>query len=184
MTHAYKTGIEFSETLRDSGSLRTPVTRSPSTRSISKTAPRSGTQHPIRSRRCSDCSSIGRLRAIAPERSKRTRELAEPFGLNHVPDEAALARAWRNRFGDGVREYVTVTARFVVNEIHDYAPSLVLQVSTCGSTPSVGHEQARVSTKIACNTQSVRSAHRYYFSQKAYPYLRTTANRAIRSDPR
>nr|WP_284014887.1 transposase [Halobaculum sp. DT92] len=51
-------------------------------------------------------------------------ELAEPFGLDHVPDEAVLSRTWRNRFDDGVREYVTVAAHFVVKEIHDHGPTV------------------------------------------------------------
>jgi hypothetical protein len=51
-------------------------------------------------------------------------ELAEPFGLNHVPDEAVISRAWWNQFDDGVRQYVIVTAHFVVKEIHDHEPTV------------------------------------------------------------
>ncbi|SHH50328.1 transposase [Halobaculum gomorrense] len=50
-------------------------------------------------------------------------EIAEPFGLDHIPDESVLSRTWRTRFDDGVREYVTVAAHSVVKEIHDYGPT-------------------------------------------------------------
>jgi hypothetical protein len=51
-------------------------------------------------------------------------ELADPFELDHVPDESVLSRTWRKRFDDGVREYVTVAAHYVVKEIHDHGPAV------------------------------------------------------------
>lgn len=49
----------------------------------------------------------------------RYQELAEPFGLGHILDESVLSRTWRNRFDDGVREFIRSTAHFVVKEVHD-----------------------------------------------------------------
>mgnify|MGYP000224074212 CR=1 FL=1 len=49
----------------------------------------------------------------------RYQELAEPFGLDHIPAESVLSRTWRNRFDDGVREFIRGTAHFVVTEVHD-----------------------------------------------------------------
>ncbi|WP_306060743.1 hypothetical protein [Natronococcus wangiae] len=49
----------------------------------------------------------------------RYQELAEPFGLDHIPDESVLSRTWRNRFDDGVREFVRSASHFVVKEVHD-----------------------------------------------------------------
>ncbi len=49
----------------------------------------------------------------------RYQGLAEPFGLDHIPDESVLSRTWRNRFDDGVREFIRSTAHFVVKEVHD-----------------------------------------------------------------
>jgi hypothetical protein len=46
-------------------------------------------------------------------------ELADVFGLARIPDEAVLSRAWRQRFGEGEREFVTTAAHYVVKEIHD-----------------------------------------------------------------
>ena len=46
-------------------------------------------------------------------------ELAEPFGLKHIPDESVLSRTWRKRFDDSVREFVRIAAHFVVKEAHD-----------------------------------------------------------------
>ena len=46
-------------------------------------------------------------------------ELAEPFDLEHIPDESVLFRTWRKRFDDGVREFVRVAAHFVIKESHD-----------------------------------------------------------------
>ncbi|KTG10658.1 transposase [Haloprofundus marisrubri] len=49
----------------------------------------------------------------------RFQELAEPLGLKHIPDESVLSRTWRKRFDDGVREFVQVTAHFVIKQAHD-----------------------------------------------------------------
>nr|WP_239642058.1 transposase [Natrinema versiforme] len=49
----------------------------------------------------------------------RYQELAELFGLDHIPDESVLSRTWRNRFNDGVREFVRSASHFVVKEVHD-----------------------------------------------------------------
>jgi hypothetical protein len=46
-------------------------------------------------------------------------ELASAVGLNNTPDESVLSRTWRNRFTNGVREFITTAAHYVVKEIHD-----------------------------------------------------------------
>jgi len=124
MTDAYKVGISNVDTLRDGASLRD---------SLSGVA--------LRTDRLEDSypewhpapdSFLGMLllfiyREITDDsyRSLETyQELAEPFGLEDVPDESVLSRTWRKRFNDGVREYVTVAAHFVVKEIHDHGPAV------------------------------------------------------------
>jgi hypothetical protein len=124
MTHAYKTGIELRETLRDGESLRAAV--SEVTIYMKHLEDGYPDWHPAPD------SFGGMLRLFiyreitgdSYRRLETYQELAEPFGLNHVPDEAVLSRAWRNRFDDGVREYVTVAAHYVVKEIHDFGPSV------------------------------------------------------------
>jgi len=124
MTHAYKTGIELSETLQDGESLRAAVCEvTIYTEHLEDGYPE---WHPAPD------SFQGMLRLFVYQEitgdSYRTletyQELAEPFGLDHVPDEAVISRTWRNRFDDGIREYVTVAAHFVVKEIHDYGPTV------------------------------------------------------------
>lgn len=51
-------------------------------------------------------------------------ELADAFSLDYVPDESVLSRTWHNRFDDGVREFVTIAAHFVVKEVYDYGLSV------------------------------------------------------------
>jgi len=46
-------------------------------------------------------------------------ELATAIGLTKTPDESVLSRTWRNRFTDGVREFITTAAHYVVKEIQD-----------------------------------------------------------------
>ena len=124
MTHAYKTGIELRETLRDGVCLRTAV--SEVTIYMEHLEDGYPSWHPAPD------SFQGMLRLFIYREitgdSYRTletyQELAEPFGLEHVSDEAVLSRAWRNRFDDGVREYVTIAAHYVVKEIHDYGPTV------------------------------------------------------------
>jgi hypothetical protein len=125
MTHACKTGIELSDTLRDGVCLRTAV--SGVTIYMEHLEDGYPSWHPAPD------SFQGMIRLFIYREitgdSYRTletyQELAEPFGLNYVPDESVLSRAWRNRFDDGVREYVTVAAHYVVKEIHDYGPSVL-----------------------------------------------------------
>ncbi len=123
MTHAYKTGIELTETLRDVACLRAAVSEvTIYTEHLEDGYP---DWHPAPE------SFEGMLRLFIYREitgdSYRTletyQELAEPFGLDHVPDESVLSRTWRTRFDDGVREYVTVAAHFVVKEIYDYGPT-------------------------------------------------------------
>jgi len=124
MTHAYKTGIELSETLRDGVCLRAAV--SEVTIYMEHLKDGYPEWHPAPD------SFQGMLRLFIYREitgdSYRTletyQELADPFGLDHVSDEAVLSRAWRNRFDDGVREYVNVAAHYVVKEIHDYGPAV------------------------------------------------------------
>ena len=54
------------------------------------------------------------------ERLTRQPEVATALGFGRVPDESAFSRAWRNRFGDAVQEYVQTAAHFVVKEVHDF----------------------------------------------------------------
>ncbi|AJF28082.1 transposase (plasmid) [Haloarcula sp. CBA1115] len=124
MTDAYKTGIELRETLRDGACLRAAVSEvTIYTEHLEDGYPE---WHPAPD------SFQGMLRLFIYREltgdSYRTletyQELAKPFGLNHVPDEAVLSRTWRNRFDDGVREYVTVAAHYVVKETHDYGPAV------------------------------------------------------------
>jgi hypothetical protein len=123
-THAYKTGTELNKALRDGACLRTAVGEV----NIYTVYLEDGYPewHPAPD------SFWGTLRLFIYREvtgdSYRTletyQELAEPFGLDHVPDESVLSRMWRNRFDGGVREYVTVAAHFVVEEINDNGPTV------------------------------------------------------------
>jgi hypothetical protein len=124
LTHAYKTGIELREALRDGACLQTAVSEvTIYTEYLEDGYP---DWHPA------PHSFHGMLRLFIYQEltgdSYRTletyQELAEPFGLTHVPDESVLSRTWRNRFDDAVREYVTVAAHFVVKEINDHGPTV------------------------------------------------------------
>ncbi|MFC7164953.1 transposase [Halospeciosus flavus] len=46
-------------------------------------------------------------------------ELADVFGLEQIPDESVLSRAWHNRFDDDVRGFITASAHCLVKEIHN-----------------------------------------------------------------
>jgi hypothetical protein len=123
-TDAYKAGIDIRESLRDGNQLQTSVT---------EVTIRGGTLddsypewHPAPN------SFLGMIRLFIYREitgdSYRTlaqyQELADAFGLDHVPDESVLSRTWRNRFDGDVREFVTTAAYFVVKEIHEYGPSV------------------------------------------------------------
>jgi len=124
MTHAYKTGIELREMLQEGACLRTAV--SDVTLYMEHLEDSYPDWHPA------PHSFEGMLRLFIYReitgdsyRALETyQELAGPFGLEHIPDESVLSRAWWNRFGDGVREYVTVAAHFVVKEINDHGPAV------------------------------------------------------------
>jgi len=143
MTNAYKTGIEIMEVLRDGASLRTAVNEATLyTDQLEDVYPE---WHPAPD------SFQGMLRLSIYREitgdSYRTlethQELAEPFGLEHIPDESVLSRTWRKRFDDGVREYVTVAAHFVVKEIHDYGPTVPAvrpKKEVTGSKPKSGDD--------------------------------------------
>ena len=124
MTYAYKTGIELRGALRDGACLRAAV--SEVTIYWEHLEDGYPEWHPAPD------SFQGMLqlfiyREITGD-SYRTletyQEIAEQFGLDHVPDESVLSRTWRERFDDGVREYVTLAAHFVVKEIHDHGPTV------------------------------------------------------------
>jgi hypothetical protein len=53
-------------------------------------------------------------------------ESAETFGLERIPDESVLSRAWRERFDAAVREFITTGAHYVVKEVHDLDLSVPL----------------------------------------------------------
>jgi len=124
MTHAYKTGIELTETLRDGACLRAAVSR------VTIYTERLEDGYPEWHPAPDPFRGMLRLfiyREVTGDtyRTLETyQELAEPFGLDHVPDESVLSRAWRNRFDEGIREYVTVAAHYVVKEIHDCGPTV------------------------------------------------------------
>nr|WP_240940574.1 transposase [Haloarcula argentinensis] len=124
MTDAYKVGIEIVDSLRDGACLRESVSEvSLRTDRLKDSYPG---WHPA------SYSFLGMIRLFTYREitgdSYRTletyQELAEPFGLEYMPDESVLSRTWRKRFDDGVREYVTVAAHFVVKEIHDRGPAV------------------------------------------------------------
>ena len=119
LTDAYRTGIEITEQLRVGTALSLSIAGGGiRTEFLDDAYP---DWHPAPD----SFSGMLRLfiyREITGE-SYRTvtkyQELAEPFGLEHIPDESVLSRTWRNRFNDGVREFVQIAAHFVVKEVHD-----------------------------------------------------------------
>jgi len=168
MTQAYESGVELCETLRDGACLWDGVSEvSIYTEHLEDSYP---DWHPAPDL----FQGMVRLfiyREITGD-SYRTletyQELAEPFGLEHIPDESVLSRTWRKRFDDGVREYVTVAAHFVVEEIHDYGPTVPAmrpKEEVTDSTPESGDdneqdesgggefsdEQIRRTTRLARN---------------------------------
>jgi hypothetical protein len=84
-------------------------------------------------------------------------ELAEPFGLDHIPDESVLSRTWRNRFDDGVREFVQITAHFVVKEAHDR------DFSAPGVRP-----KSEVVDEKNCSTEPNETADREFTDEQIY----------------
>jgi len=124
MTHAYKTGIELSERLQDGVCLQTAVSK------VTIYTEHLEDGYPVWHPAPDLFQGMLRLfiyREITGDnyRTLETyQELAEPFGLDHVPDESVLSHTWRKRFDDGAREYVTVAAHYVVKEIHDHGPSV------------------------------------------------------------
>ena len=124
MTHAYKTGIELSEALLERACLWDAV--SEVTIYMEHLEDGYPDWHPAPD------TFRGMLRLFIYREitgdSYRTletyQEFAEPIGLAHIPDESVLSRTWRKRFNDGVREYVTLTAHYVVKVIHDYGPNI------------------------------------------------------------
>jgi len=168
MTQAYESGVELCETLRDGVCLWDGVSEvSIYTEHLEDSYP---DWHPAPDL----FQGMVRLfiyREITGD-SYRTletyQELAEPFGLEHIPDESVLSRTWRKRFDDGVHEYVTVAAHFVVKEIHDYGPTVPAmrpKEEVTDSTPESGDdneqdesgggefsdEQIRRTTRLARN---------------------------------
>ena len=119
MTDAYSTGIEITAQLRAGNLLASSITQS-SIRSelLDDAYPE---WHPA------PHSFLGMVRLLiyreitgdSYRELARYQELAEPLDLEHVPDESVLSRTWRNRFDDGVREFVQIAAHFVVKEVHD-----------------------------------------------------------------
>lgn len=127
MTGAYRTGIGVIEQLQAGNSLPLSVAESTiRTEYLDDGYPE---WHPA------PHSFLGMIRLLVYREISgdsyraltRYQELAEPFGLNHVPDESVLSRTWRKRFDDGVREFVRLTAHFVVKEVHErkfFAPAV------------------------------------------------------------
>ena len=119
MTDAYRTGIGVTEQLRAENSLISSVAESTiRTEYLDDGYPE---WHPA------PHSFLGMIRLLVYREITgdsyraltRHQELAEPFGLNHVPDQSVLSRTWRNRFDDDVREFIRVAAHFVVKQVHD-----------------------------------------------------------------
>lgn len=124
MTDAYTTGIAIHDDLRDGESLSGAVSDAPMrTRTLDDAYP---DWHPAPD------SFRGMLRLFIYREitgdSYRSlaqyQELADAFGLHHIPDESVLSRTWRNRFNDEVREFITIGAHFVVKEVHDRGPAI------------------------------------------------------------
>lgn len=119
MTDAYSAGIEITEQLRVGNSLLTSIAESSIRIELLDDAYPEWHPAPL--------SFLGMIRLLIYRESTgdsyrelaRYQELAEPLGLDHIPDESVLSRTWRRRFDDGVREFVRIAAHFVVKEIYD-----------------------------------------------------------------
>ena len=119
MTDAYSTGIEITAQLRTGNLLVSSITKSSiRTELLNDGYPK---WHPA------PYSFLGMVRLLiyreitgdSYRQLARYQELAEPLGLDHIPDESVLSRTWRKRFDDGVRKFVQIAAHFVVKEVHD-----------------------------------------------------------------
>ena len=119
MTDAYNTGIEITEQLREGDSLLSSVAESSiQTEYLDDSYPE---WHPA------PHAFLGMVRLLIYREATgesyralaRYQELAEPLDLEHIPDESVLSRTWRERFDDGVREFVQVAAHFVIKQSHD-----------------------------------------------------------------
>nr|WP_199896998.1 hypothetical protein [Halarchaeum acidiphilum] len=150
MTHAYTTGIELTETLRDGACLCAAV--SGVTLYTEHLMDGDPDWHPAPDL-FEGMVQLFIYREVTGD-SYRTletyQELAEPFELDHVPDESVLSRTWHNRFDDGVREYVTVAAHFVVKEIHDYGitvPAIRPEGEVTHSKPESSEDDGKDETR-------------------------------------
>jgi len=119
MTDAYSMGIQITEQLRASNSLPSSIAESTVRAELLDDG--YPEWHPA------PHSFLGMVRLLiyreitgdSYRALARYQELAEPLGLDRVPDESVLSRTWRKRFDDGVREFVQIAAHFVVKEAHD-----------------------------------------------------------------
>jgi len=157
MTDAYSTGIEITAQLRAGNLLASSITQS-SIRSelLDDAYPE---WHPA------PHSFLGMVRLLiyreitgdSYRELARYQELAEPLDLDHVPDESVLSRTWRNRFDDGVREFVQIAAHFVVKEAHDRD----------FSAPSV-RPKSEVVDEENCSTEADETADREFTDEQIY----------------
>jgi len=119
MTDAYSAGIEITEQLRAGDSLPSSIAESTVRAELLDDG--YPAWHPA------PHTFLGMVRLLiyreitgdSYRALARYQELAEPLGLDRVPDESVLSRTWRKRFDDGIREFVQIAAHFVVKEAHD-----------------------------------------------------------------
>lgn len=78
-------------------------------------------------------------------------ELSDVFGLERIPDESVLSRAWRNRFDDEVRRYITVSAHCLVKEIYneDLSVPEVRPLKEVRQPPEDGSEASADATEFS-----------------------------------
>jgi len=104
-------------------------------------------------------------------------ELAEVFGLVRIPDKSVLSRAWRQRFSESEREFVTTAAHYVVKEIHNrdmsvpaarpkqevVTPGCDLSAVDDGEDPDETTEQSDTSFDDEAITRTTRLARQHGF---------------------
>jgi len=138
MTHAYMVGIDLRNDLREGVTLRDAIRRVDGPfETLRDSYPK---WHPV------PYSFEGMLRLFyhreitgwSYRNLAEYPELAETFGLERIPDESVLSRAWRERFDAAVREFVTTGAHYVVKEIHDLDLSVPLARPTAENVLNIG----------------------------------------------
>lgn len=52
-------------------------------------------------------------------RITRHPELADVFGLENIPAESTMSRAWKNRFNETTQRFITTAAHRLIHAVHD-----------------------------------------------------------------